>query len=51
MQPPADKATWRKLVSVPLGNATDDDPEDWVQVVTKWEMPGALDDVTTAHLD
>jgi hypothetical protein len=51
MQPPGEKAEWRKLVSVPLGNATNDEPEDWVGVVTKWEMPGALDGITTEHLD
>jgi len=50
MQPPAENARWCKLVSVPLGNATGDEPEDWVQVATKWEMPGAFDGVTTAHL-
>ncbi len=50
MQPPAEKARWCKLVSVPLGNAVGDEPEDWVQVATKWEMPGAFDGVTTAHL-
>jgi len=50
MQPPAETAKWRKLVSVPLDNATADDPEDWVQVATQWEMPGALEGVTSAHL-
>jgi hypothetical protein len=50
MQPPAEKARWCKLVSVPLGNAKQDFPEDWVQVATKWKMPGLLDGVTSAHL-
>lgn len=51
MQPPPEKADWRKLISVPLGNATDDDPQDLVQVATHWTMPAAFDGVTTAHLD
>jgi hypothetical protein len=38
MRPPADKAEWRKLVSVGLENATQEDQEDWVGVATKWEM-------------
>jgi len=51
MQPPAERADWRKLISVPLGNSTEDDPEDWVQVTTHWTMPTAFDGITTAHLD
>jgi len=51
MQPPAEKADWRKLVAVPLGNSTSDDPEDWVQVATHWTMPALFHGVTTQHLD
>lgn len=51
MQPPADRAVWRKLVSVGLGNHTGLDPEDWIGVATAWVLPGAFDMVTTAHLD
>ena len=51
MQPPLDKAVWRKLVGVPLDNATADDPGDWVGVVTAWTMPGVFDGLTTSDLD
>jgi hypothetical protein len=50
MRPPLENAEWRKLVSVHLGNQTPDNPEDVVGVVTKWEIPGALDGLTTADL-
>jgi hypothetical protein len=50
MAPPAEGAVWRKLVSVALGNATADDPEDWVQVVTAWTMPGIFDGLQPADL-
>jgi len=50
MQPPANKAEWRKLLSVGLENATPEDPEDWVGVATKWEMPSPFDGVSTADL-
>jgi hypothetical protein len=45
--PPARTAEWFKLVNVPLGNATDDDPEDEVQTMEPWAPPGmweGLDD-------
>lgn len=42
MQRPSATATWRKLVSVPLGNATPDRPEDIVQVATAWKAPDIL---------
>jgi hypothetical protein len=45
MQPPADRATWRKLVSVPLGNVRADSPGDWVGVVAPWEWPAQLEGV------
>jgi len=41
---------WRKLENVPLGNGTDEDPEDWVQVVTAWTLPGIFDGVQAADL-
>lgn len=50
MQPPMDKAVWRKLASVDLGNATPEEPSDRVGVVTAWRMPGALDRVTVEHM-
>ena len=43
MQPPIDKAVWRKIVSVPLDNDTLDDPGDWIGVATAWTMPGVFD--------
>ncbi len=51
MQPPMEVATWRKLVSVDLDNADSDDPSDRVGVVTAWEMPGVLDQVTAEHME
>ena len=50
MKPPAENIEWRKLVSVPLDNATPEDEGDWVGVVTKWKMPGALEGVTASDL-
>ncbi|MBM0205660.1 AAA family ATPase [Micromonospora sp. STR1s_5] len=50
MAPPMDRAVWRKLVSVDLGNGTNDYPSDSVGVVTHWEMPGLFDDLTVADL-
>jgi hypothetical protein len=50
MKPPLDRAVWRKLVSVGLGNGTSDEPEDFVGVVTSWTMPGVFDGVETADL-
>ena len=44
MVPPSQKAVWRRLVSVPLGNG------DYVQAVEAWEMPGIFADVTERHL-
>jgi hypothetical protein len=49
LRPAAEKAEWRKLVSVDLHNSNDEQPwGDKVGVVTAWQMPGAFDDVT-AH--
>lgn len=50
MQPPMDRAEWRKLVSEHLDNADDEDPEDWVGVVTAWKMPGVFDGQTSDDL-
>lgn len=47
--PPPDKATWFRLESVPLGNATDDYPEgDVVQVTTTWQPPAIFDGIDHA---
>jgi len=50
MQPPMERAVWRKLASVGLGNGTPDAPEDWVGVVTRWEKPDPLANVSVADL-
>ena len=50
MAPPVETAVWRRLVGVPLDNGTEDEPGDWVGVATAWEMPGALDGLSTASL-
>jgi hypothetical protein len=50
MKPPLDRAKWRKLESIGLGNSTADEPEDWVGVITSWTMPGVFDGVETADL-
>jgi hypothetical protein len=42
MQRPSSTAIWRKLVSVPLGNATPDRPEDIVQVAVAWKAPDVM---------
>lgn len=51
MAPPMDRAVWRKLVGVGLGNGNETGPEDKVGVVTAWEMPGVLDEVTAQHVE
>ncbi|GJD52698.1 hypothetical protein OPKNFCMD_5464 [Methylobacterium crusticola] len=50
MQPPQDRAVWRQLVNVGLGNGDDEDPEDLIGVVTEWTMPGLFDDIDVGHL-
>jgi hypothetical protein len=50
MTPPAERAEWRKFVSVPLDNGTMELPGDWIGVVTAWEMPDGLDGLTTSDL-
>lgn len=42
MQPPAEKATWFKLVSVSLDNGSDMEPADNIGMVTGWKMPGVF---------
>lgn len=43
LMPPAVGASWRRFVSVPLGNGTVLHPEDEVGVVTYWEpVPGGI---------
>jgi hypothetical protein len=44
---PSDKTDWRYITGVRLGNATDDDPEDDVGVVTAWAWPNPLDGAET----
>jgi hypothetical protein len=45
MVPPNSASKWHQLVSVPLGNATREMPEDHVGVVTPWTLPDAFADV------
>ena len=50
MAPPIEQADRRELVSIGLGNACDDAPEDFVGVVTPWTMPGLFDAVAVSDL-
>jgi AAA domain len=50
MKPPAESIEWRKLVSVPLDNGTEEHEGDWVGVVTTWKKPGALEGLTARDL-
>lgn len=50
MAPPLEKADWRELVGVGLGNDDQDGPEDFVGVVTPWTMPGLFDAVEVGDL-
>lgn len=43
MQPPAEGSAWYELVSVALGNATPEAPEDIVGVVASWRLPSLSD--------
>jgi hypothetical protein len=46
LAPPSEKAVWRRFISVPLGNGTDDDPEgDRVGVIEQWTWPDPFRDV------
>ena len=48
MAPPVERAEWRELVSVGLGNDDTDGPEDLVGVATAWAMPGLFADIDVA---
>ena len=48
--PPAESNTWRRLVSVDLGNATLDNPSDQIGVVTGFEPPDVFDGISSWHL-
>jgi len=50
MSPPSDKATWFRLVSVDIGNASEDEPGDHVGVVEAWTWPDPLDEVSVHDL-
>jgi AAA domain len=50
MKPPAENIEWRKIVSVPLDNSTEEADGDWIGVVIKWKMPGALEGFTASDL-
>lgn len=47
LAPPAERSTWRRHISVPLGNGgSGTHPGDSVGVVTAWEWPDPSEDVT-----
>jgi hypothetical protein len=46
---PSDVATWRQLVSVPLGNGNGG-PDDIIGVAAAWSWPSAFDGMTPADL-
>jgi hypothetical protein len=50
LAPPPEESEWRKFVSVPLGNAMGDCPEDRIGVVTRWDWPNPMDNLTVADL-
>src|SRR5215831_12006746 len=50
LAPPPEDSEWRKFVSVSLGNAMGDCPEDRVGVVTAWEWPNPMQNLTVADL-
>lgn len=50
LAPPSDQASWRRVVSVGLGNRRDPYPEDSVGVVTAWKWPDAFAGLTAEHL-
>lgn len=50
LAPPSDKATWYHLVGVPLGNGPGGTDGDVVGVVTQWEWPDPLADVSVEML-
>ena len=50
LAPPSDKATWYHLVGVPLGNGPGGMDGDVVGVVTAWEWPDPLAEISVDHL-
>jgi AAA domain len=50
--PPSTRATWFRLADIGLGNGSGalPDDQDRVGVVTPWQWPDPLEDVTVAHL-
>jgi AAA domain len=51
LQPPADKSDWFRLNSISLGNGPLGGPGDSVGVVSTWEWPDPLANVTGADFD
>lgn len=52
LAPPVDRAVWRKMEGIALGNGAGLYPEgDFVGVATAWEMPDAFDGLTSMDLD
>jgi hypothetical protein len=50
LQPPADGATWHRLVNVDLPNGPMGTVGDKVGVVTRWEKPDLMGDLTASDL-
>lgn len=50
LAPPSNKATWYRLVSVPLSNGPGGTDGDMVGVVTSWEWPDHMAEVTVEQL-
>jgi len=48
--PPAGAADWFRLISVDLGNSTDDRPADSVGVVVPWSPPDPFEGLSDDHL-
>ena len=51
MAPRSDRATWRELVSVPLGNGVEGGAGDFVGVVRKWQWPDPMDGLEPGAFD
>jgi hypothetical protein len=50
MTPRPEESEWRKYLSIPLDNAKGDCPEDWIGVVTTWDWPDPMENLTLADL-
>ena len=50
MSPPSDKSKWYRLISIDIGNGSQDEPSDQVGVVIAWEMPDAFKGITADDL-